>query len=631
MRLLPDLRINHSIILSTQEPYTLNGRIIVEFQYGSFTIRCETDENIPFVIDIEDLKRVYIQTYNTYHGEIFRDENLNRQHLMHFDVYIDSIINQCEQLSRHRNTYTSPNETRYMQTCLERLNNQERYGAYQTLVDGLEITPDGIRRGNVFYSTDGSWVIGADTSGFASVCSNYSNATLPWCRPDIVGTNERVLINVPTNNSENSESPKKKYIHAYNYKPEYIKHYMPNEDNSSLLLGVEIEVAGNDSEPDREDTVKKCIQIMNKSDDDTEDLIYSTHDSTVQIELDTMPCTLNFHKTNMNYKELFKYLDKLRYKGHDCENAGLHIHADRNYLGKSELKQQLVITKILYILEKFNDEICVIARRNDYSKFVGKDEVNQTLDVLYKKYKDWGKKVALNLQHKETIEFRCFRSTLKYETFILTLEFVKDIIDYAKAINIEEIELIQWSDLMDTFSEDLKKYYNERLEVEKKKRETERKYYKIKVDAAYSSVNRNNSSINWPQSLCDTTNRISAEAFRTLCERVRITNTCDTLHELSNQVRTMSPSCNEYGVTTRNITIADFADGVYSLDANAGTVSENNPEKALKKEIKSLKKRIKNSPNYMERKRLNEELSAKQKELKRIMRQNSVSNSTNEH
>ena len=31
----------------------------------------------------------------------------------------------------------------------------------------------------------------------------------------------------------------------------------------------------------------------------------------------------------MNYREMFEYLDKEGYKGHDCETAGLHIHANR--------------------------------------------------------------------------------------------------------------------------------------------------------------------------------------------------------------------------------------------------------------------------------------------------------------
>lgn len=57
-----------------------------------------------------------------------------------------------------------------------------------------------------------------------------------------------------------------------------------------------------------------------------------------------------------------------------------------------------------------------------------------------------------------------FKSTLKYETFILTLEFVKDIIDYAKSVDIEEIELAKWFDLMNCFSSELRKYYEFRYQ-----------------------------------------------------------------------------------------------------------------------------------------------------------------------
>lgn len=261
----------------------------------------------------------------------------------------------------------------------------------------------------------------------------------------------------------------KTYIHKFNYIPKYIKHFMPGEsEDTTLLIGAEIEVGGNNnisSDNDKNSTVKKCIQIMNGSDSDEENLIYSTHDSTVQIEFDTMPCSLEFHKNKMNYREMFEYLDKEGYKGHDCETAGLHIHANRNYLGKSRISQELVISKILYILEKFNDEICVIARRdNDYSEFAGEKQNEDSIVELYGKYKNKGKRAALNLQHKDTIEFRMFKSTLKYETFILTLEFVKNIIDYAKSVDIEEIELAKWSDLMNCFSSELRKYYEFRYQ-----------------------------------------------------------------------------------------------------------------------------------------------------------------------
>ena len=85
---------------------------------------------------------------------------------------------------------------------------------------------------------------------------------------------------------------------------------------------------------------------------------------------------------------------------------------------------------------------------------------------LYRSYKNYGKRAALNLQHDETIEFRCFRSTLKYETFILTLEFVQCIVDFAKTINIEEIESVAWQDLMAKFPKSVQDYYKNRKQRE---------------------------------------------------------------------------------------------------------------------------------------------------------------------
>ncbi len=275
--------------------------------------------------------------------------------------------------------------------------------------------------------------------------------------------------------SREIQQPVKKYIHSYDYKPDYIPHYIENENpDTTLLLGAEIEVAGNHPETNRrikEDVVKKCIQIMNGSDSDEENLIYSTHDGTVQIEFDTMPCSLEFHKNKMNYRKMFKYLDSVGYKGHDCDCAGLHIHADRKYLGKTKFQQDLVIAKILYIIEKFNDDLCIIARRNnDYSVFCGDKCASDTAITLYGKYRNTGKRAALNLQHPNTIEFRMFRSTLKYETLLLTLELVQDIINFSKNISFEELEDMSWNDLMDTFSDDLKRYYISRRNKEFEKK-----------------------------------------------------------------------------------------------------------------------------------------------------------------
>lgn len=555
MLLLPDIRSGENV-LSIQSPYTINGDIVTDIDielHISFNgiILLKTEKGTYYRFPIEELSynfsremARFIVRYG-YNACIEGYRDIHDWSDYSFNNYINNIKDQCECIGLRYN-----------------------YDHYITRINALKADLRRQGRLSSSFETDYNRFI-YDRFMFDTTFRN----------------NTCIRINNPS-----IDKPKKTYLHDYNYKPEYIYHYMPNEDkDTTALFGIELEVAGNENEPDREETVKKCIQIINESDDDSENLIYSTKDSTVQIELDTMPASFEFHKNKMNYKELFKYLDEIGYKGHDCDKAGLHIHVNRKYLGKSELVQQLTISKILYILEKFNDEICVIARRNNsYSKFVGKDEVNKSLNELYNKYHSTGKRVALNLQHKDTIEFRIFRSTLKYETFILTIEFVKDIVDYAKSINIEQIELIKWSDLMDTFSDELKGYYNIRLEKEKNKEE--------KKDTTVDS----NTYSNYPIiSSVDFNIDEIVRQLNEIQERFIVPTGCDM------------PSLAEYSYLWNN-----------AVD------NARNPEEELKKKIKSLKKRINNSNNYLEKKNLQQELLIAQKELKKLKKKK-LNNNTN--
>lgn len=576
MILLPNIELGingQRHLLSIQEPFTLDGYLItefdildeMEFSYQSIpSKRIEIRNENDFCVQLRsdeleyrfDSEMYYFRNRYGIHACVEGRRDIGDWSDYDFDKYIREIKEQCDRIHDNR-FYSSDYGSNYLNALRNDLRRQGRVSC-----EPIRLT----RGGRSFFTNEYLYNWGAS-----------------------FGINTDAALDAFRNVSErmfgvwNSEStPARKYIHSYNYKPEYIRYYMPDEDkDTTLILGAEIEVAGNEKEPNRDDVVKKCIQIMNGSEDDTENLIYSTSDSTVQIELDTMPCSLEFHKNKMNYKEMFEYLDELGYKGHDCSKAGLHIHACRSYLGKSELIQQLTISKILYIIEKFNDEICVIARRNnDYCKFVGKEEVNQSLDKLYGKYKDNGKKVALNLQHKDTIEFRMFRSTLKYETFILTLEFVKDIIDFAKSINIEQIELIKWSDLMNTFSDELKKYYNDRLEKENKKK-TEK-----------------------PEKKEDDPSDVTTWRSGTI-------NSNMTIYSLSEM---------------RNL-LNQFPTQLESVYAPFPIEYDNKTtEEKLKDKIKSLKKQIKNSNNFMEKKNLEKELNEAQKELKKEKKKNKLNN-----
>lgn len=446
MRLLPDITVDN-IVLSMQPPYTINGKLIQ---------KCSNVRMLDFNMN-DNQKILFITNIN---GNIFniREEALIDKFNRSLNAYIFQYNNSYEDYDCAVRTIPYSNYDEYISNIKEQCESYYGTNSHGAFCFDARIL---LNQNRITYEEYENTIL----------VRPHQNQYVPHTIMNIGDLTGNRLCDITF-----ESKPQKKYIHQFNYIPVYIPHYMPYENkNTVLLLGAEIEIAGNTHEPNREEVVKKCIQIMNGSDSDEEELIYSTHDGTVQIELDTMPCSLEFHKNKMNYKEMFEYLDELGYKGHDCDCAGLHIHANRSYLGKTTLLQQLTISKILYIIEKFNDQICVIARRNnDYSKFVGKGKFEDSVVELYGRYKNIGKRVALNLEHRNTIEFRMFKSTLKPETLLLTFEFVKDIIDFAKSINIEKIECIQWDDIMSTFSTELRSYYNTRLNKQNKKKSDEK-------------------------------------------------------------------------------------------------------------------------------------------------------------
>ena len=70
-----------------------------------------------------------------------------------------------------------------------------------------------------------------------------------------------------------------------------------------------------------------------------------------------------------------------------------------------------------------------------------------TAKDTYKNAKDkrMGRYVAVNLENYNTIEFRIFRGTLNYKTFIATLQLIDEICFNAIQLSDKEMEGMSWS------------------------------------------------------------------------------------------------------------------------------------------------------------------------------------------
>ena len=54
----------------------------------------------------------------------------------------------------------------------------------------------------------------------------------------------------------------------------------------------------------------------------------------------------------------------------------------------------------------------------------------------------------MNLTNANTIEFRIFRGTLKYNTLIATLQFVEKLCSAAISLSDAQLQALSWSDIM---------------------------------------------------------------------------------------------------------------------------------------------------------------------------------------
>ena len=70
---------------------------------------------------------------------------------------------------------------------------------------------------------------------------------------------------------------------------------------------------------------------------------------------------------------------------------------------------------------------------------------------------------CVNLQNSDTIEFRIFRGTLKYNTLIATLQLVDRICDAAYMMPDEEMKALSWTSFVaDCTEPELVQYLKER-------------------------------------------------------------------------------------------------------------------------------------------------------------------------
>ena len=232
-------------------------------------------------------------------------------------------------------------------------------------------------------------------------------------------------------------------IRAYNYKP-----YPIFRGEGFLYMGVELEI---DEGGENSHYARKIMDIANR---DCEH-IYCKHDGSLDdgFEIVSHPMTLHYHTNEMNWREVMEKAVDLGYTSHNAGSCGLHIHCNRDYFGKEYDEQEEAIGRIVYFVERHWDELVRFSRRTPgaLNRWAAKyATISNTICETYEKAKnkDMGRYVAVNLSNYRTIEFRMFRGTLRYDTFMAALQLVDEICRLAIRLSDYEMEQLSWSEFV---------------------------------------------------------------------------------------------------------------------------------------------------------------------------------------
>ncbi|MCM1148461.1 MAG: amidoligase family protein [Butyricicoccus sp.] len=235
-------------------------------------------------------------------------------------------------------------------------------------------------------------------------------------------------------------SQRDKEIHDYSYKPTPIFY-----GKGSRYYGVELEIDAGGEDSDH------ACQLMRQANRGVE-RVYCKHDGSLSdgFEIVTHPMTLEYHQQSMPWLELLGEAVKMGYLSHKANTCGLHIHVNRSAFGYTETQQEMCIARILYIVEKFWDELLKFSRRSKSqldrwaARYGYKDQPMEILDSA-KSGCGRGRYASVNLQNSDTIEFRIFRGTLKYNTLIATVQLVDRICDLAVNMSDELLQAMAWT------------------------------------------------------------------------------------------------------------------------------------------------------------------------------------------
>ena len=221
------------------------------------------------------------------------------------------------------------------------------------------------------------------------------------------------------------------------------KQTLENE-NPPFCIGFELEVENTRHSHDNNDLARFAKNTYP---------VICSRDGSIDYGFEIVSHPLSYNYIVENQNKLKTMLEELASRGCESHNpgtCGLHFHITHPH-------NDDIIDRIILIMETYKQEIITYSRRTtsqieSWCKFLSDVTHEGDCKSLYfiKKNKETSNRyMALNLTNYNTIEFRIFRGTLNFDTFMASVELVNNIVTLCSDLSIP-VEEITWDRLTET-------------------------------------------------------------------------------------------------------------------------------------------------------------------------------------
>lgn len=195
-------------------------------------------------------------------------------------------------------------------------------------------------------------------------------------------------------------------------------------------------------------------------------------------EIVSQPMTYKYIKKHEeDFRQILKYLSENGYQSHNSGKCGLHVHVSKKFLGNTDEEIENTTNKITLFVETYASNIQTLSRRgrgtyNEYiiplykgnmSNVIPNDDYFKSTQILKdlksktQRYMNGSRYFVVNTTNENTLEYRMFKGTLKFETFMATLEFVNNLTNVCKY---NAVSKISWNKVINYTGDYIKDYNN---------------------------------------------------------------------------------------------------------------------------------------------------------------------------